>query len=115
MNEKEHYFHYGIFEFSSEDADRITDYINQSIEEDGYCIWSIVFERIQKSMPIFIENNVYLSSIGIRNAVAKKLSGRFHFDGEVICRRGESLSMADVYRLYGEHHTPFSDHRSARP
>ena len=109
MNEKEHYFHYGIFEFSSEDADRITDYINQSIEEDGYCIWSIVFERIQKSMPIFIENNVYLSSIGIRNAVAKKLSGRFHFDGEVICRRGESLSMADVYRLYGEHHTPFSD------
>lgn len=109
MNEKEHYFHYGIFEFSSEDADRITDYINQSIEEDGYCIWSIVFERIHKSMPIFIENNVYLSSIGIRNAVAKKLSGRFHFDGEVICRRGESLSMADVYRLYGEHHTPFSD------
>lgn len=109
MNEKEHYFHYGIFEFSSEDADKITDYINQSIEEDGYCIWSLVYDRIQKSMPIFIENNVYLSSLGIRNAIARKLSGRFHFDGEVICHRGESLSMADVYRLYGEHHTPFSD------
>ena len=109
MNEKEHYFHYGIFEFSPEDADKITDYINQSIEEDGYCIWSLVYDRLQESMPIFIENNVYLSSLGIRNAVARKLSGRFHFDGEVICRRGESLSMADVYRLYGEHHTPFSD------
>ena len=60
-------------------------------------------------MPIFIENNVYLSSLGIRNAVARKLAGRFHFDGEVICHRDESLSMADVYRLYGEHHTPFSD------
>lgn len=109
MNEKEHYFHYGIFEFSSEDADKITDYIKQSIEEDGYCIWSLVYDRIQKSMPIFIENNAYLSSLGIRNAVARKLSGRFHFDGEVICHRGETLSMADVYRLYGKHHTPFSD------
>lgn len=108
-NEREHYFHYGIFEFSSEDADKITDYINQNIEEDGYCIWSLVYDKIQKSMPIFIENNAYLSSLGIRNAVAKKLSGRFHFDGEVICHRGESLSMADVYRFYGEHHTPFSD------
>ena len=109
MNEREHYFHYGIFEFSSEDADKITDYINQNIEEDGYCIWSLVYERIQSTMPIFIENNVYLSSLGIRNAVAKKLKGRFHFDGEVICHKGESLSMADVYHLYGEHHTPFSD------
>lgn len=109
MNEKEHYFHYGIFEFSSEDADKITDYIEQSIEEGGYCIWSLVYNRIQKSMPIFIENNAYLSSLGIRNAVARKLSGRFHFDGEVICHRGETLSMADVYRLYGKHHTPFSD------
>ena len=109
MNEKEHYFHYGIFEFSSEDADKITDYINQSIDEDDYCIWSLVYDRIQKTMPIFIENNVYLSSLGIRNAVAKKLSGRFHFDGEVICPRGETLSMADVYRLYGKHHAPFLD------
>lgn len=109
MNQKGQYFHYGIFEFSSADADKVTDYINQSIEEDGYCIWSLVYDRIQKSMPIFIENNVYLSSLGIRNAVAKKLSERFHFGGEVICHRAESLSMTDVYRLYGEHHAPFSD------
>ncbi len=109
LNEKEHYFHYGIFEFSSEEADKITDYINCCIEEDGYCIWSSVFEKIRETMPIFIENNVYLSSLGIRNAIAKKLSGRFHFDGEVICHRAEELSMADVYRLYGKNHTPFSD------
>ncbi len=109
LNAREHYFHEGIFEFSSEDADRITDFINHYIEEDGYCIWSLVFEKIQEYMPIFIENNVYLSSLGIRNAVARKLSGRFHFDGEVISRREEIISMADVYRLYGKHHAPFSD------
>lgn len=109
LNEKEHYFHYGIFEFSSKDADKISTYISDNIDEDGYCIWSQVFAKIQKTMPLFIENNVYLSSIGIRNSVAKKLSGRFNFDGEVICSHGKAISMADIYRLYGENHTPFSD------
>lgn len=109
LNEKEHYFHYGIFEFSPEDADRISGFISGDIDDDGYCIWSRVFVTIQQAMPLFIENNVYLSPIGIRNAISKKLSGRFHFDGEVICNRGQSLNMAAVYRLYGEHHAPFSD------
>lgn len=109
LNEREHYFHYGIFEFSSEDADQISEYISSEIEEEGYCIWSRIYEKIKNGMPLFIENNVYLSSVGIRNAVAKKLSGRFNFDGEVICNRGQALNMADVYRLYGSHHAPFSD------
>lgn len=60
-------------------------------------------------MPLFIENNIYLSSVGIRNAISKKLSGRFNFDSEVICTKGQSLNMAAVYRLYGQHHAPFSD------
>ena len=109
LNEKEHYYHYGIFEFSSEDADKISGFISDDIEEEGYCIWSRVFVRIQQTMPLFVENNIYLSSIGIRNAIAKKLAGRFNFDSEVICVRGQSLNMAAVYKLYGQHHAPFSD------
>lgn len=109
MNEREHYFHYGIFECSTEDEDKISSYIKQSIDADGYCIWSFVYDRIKKTMPIFIEKNVYLSSLGIRNAVARKLSRLFHFEKKVICHSGENLSMADVYRLYGKNHTPFSD------
>lgn len=109
LNERGHYYHYWMFEFTSEDADRISGFIGEDIEEDGYCIWSRVFVKIQKNMPLFIENNAYLTSIGIRNAVSKKLSGRFNFDGEVICNLGQFLSMAAVYRLYGEHKAPFSD------
>ena len=109
LNEKGHYFHINIFEFSSEDADAISDYINYDIEADGYCIWSRVFKIIKTNMPLFIEKNIYLSSLGIRNAVAKKLSVRFNFDREVICGCDKILKMADVYRLYGENHTPFSD------
>ena len=108
-NEKEHYFHYDIFEFSSEDADKITEYIQKEINEEGYCIWNRVFRRIQSEMPIFIENNSYLSSLGVRNAVAKKLVSRFKFDGEVVGPWNQNLNMSVVYRLFAEHHAPFSD------
>lgn len=109
MNYREHYFHYDLFEFSSEDADCITEYINQEIDEEGYCIWSRVFERVKAEMPLFIENNSYLSSLGIRNSIAKKLSGRFTFESEVIGKLGQSINMTAVYSLYGRHHAPFSD------
>lgn len=109
MNFRGHYFHYDLFEFSSEDADRITEYINQEIDEEGYCIWSRVFERVKEEMPLFIENNSYLSSLGIRNSIAKKLSGRFTFESEVIGKLGQTTNMAEVYSLYGKHHAPFSD------
>lgn len=109
LNEREHYFHYDIFEFSLEDVDKVTDYIRFEIEEDGYSIWSHVYSKIKETMPLCIENNVYLSSVGMRNAVAKKMQGRFIFDGEVISNMGEHLKMSDVYRLYSKHHTPFTD------
>ncbi len=109
LNEKERYFHIDIFDISSEEMDMITSFIRDDIENYGYCIWSSVFTKIKTEMPIFIENNVYLSSLGIRKAVARKLSGRFDFENEVICHKGAKISMADVYRLYGQHHAPFSD------
>lgn len=108
-NEKEHYFHMGIFEFSEDEEEKISSILNQEIEENGYAIWSHSFITIQDTMPNFLENNLYLSSLGIREALARKMQGKFSFDGEVISTIGEKLSMADVYRLYAKHHTPFSD------
>lgn len=108
-NEKSHYFHIGIFELSQEDADQIATYMSVEIEEDGYAIWSRVFAKIQKEMPAFLENNLYLSSLGIRNALARKLGDRFNFDSEVICKSNQHLSMSDVYALYARYHAPFSD------
>lgn len=109
LNEKEHYYHFDLFEFSSEDADQISKFINDEIAEEGYCIWSRIYNRVKDEMPLFIENNTYMSNVGIRNAVAKKLSGRFNFEGEVICSRGNYLNMSAVYTLFGEHHAPFND------
>lgn len=109
MNGKEHYFHIDIFEFSEDDGDKISKIFNEEIEKNGYIIWSRTFDIIRDLMPIFIENNLYLSSLGIRNALAVEMNDKFHFDGDVICSYGETLGMADVYRLYAIHHAPFSD------
>lgn len=109
MNEKEHYFHIDIFEFSHTDGEQIAAILNKEISEDGYAIWSKAFERIQDQLPVFLENNLYLSSLGIRNALSQFMSDRFNFEGDVISACGVRLSMGDVFRLYAKHHTPFSD------
>lgn len=109
FNEKGHYFHFDIFEMSSKDAEIIEKFIYEEIQNDGYCIWSHIYKLIKERMPLFIETNVYLSSIGIRNAISKKLNDKFTFKGEVISNYNQSLNMTDVYHFYGEHHTPFSD------
>lgn len=109
MNGKEQYYHIDIFEFSETDGDRIAKIFNKEIEETGYVIWSMAFLKIQEQMPVFIENNLYLSPLGIRNALARFMADKFDFDGEVISTYGFRLDMADVYRLFAKHHTPFSD------
>lgn len=109
MNEKEHYFHIDIFEFSPEDKDIIVDIINKEIDEKEYAIWAHVFSLIQDKMPVFLENNLYLSSLGIRNTLSIKLKDIFNFDGEVISKGTEKLSMSDVFRLYAKHNDSFTN------
>lgn len=109
MNEKEHYYHIDIFEYSESDGNIIAEILNKEIEENGYAIWSKVFDNVKEQMPIFIENNLYLSPLGIRNALSRFMAERFDFDGEVISTYGSHLGMADVFRLYAKHNTPFSD------
>lgn len=109
MNEKEHYYHIDIFEFSETDGDKIAEILNKEIDENGYAIWSKVFDSVKEQMPIFIENNLYLSPLGIRNALSRFMAERFDLDGEVISTYGAHLGMADVFRLYAKHNAPFSD------
>ena len=109
MNEKEHYYHIDIFEFSETDGDKIAEILNKEIDENGYAIWSKVFDSVKEQMPEFIENNLYLSPLGIRNALSRFMAERFDFDGEVISTYGSHLGMADVFRLYAKHNSPFSD------
>ena len=109
MNEKEHYFHIDIFEFSEAEGNAITEILNEEIENNGYVIWSQIFETVKDKLPIFIENNLYLSSLGIRNALSRFMSDRFNFNADVISEYGVALGMVEVYRLYAKNNAPFSD------
>ena len=108
-NEKSHYFHIGIFEVSLSELEKIIELINTRLENEGYAIWSSLFVDITEQLPELIENNPYLSPLGIRNAIAVELKDKYSFDGAVISTHNKSLSMSDVFTLYAKHHAPFSD------
>lgn len=109
MDHKEHYFHIGIFQADTSEIEMISDFIDVAIKENGYVVWQNIYENIKDSMPIFLENNLYLSSIGIRNAIQQKLFDKYCFDGAIISPWKKALSMADVFRLYAKQHPKFTD------
>lgn len=107
-NAKEQYFHESIFEVSDQELSRISEMIEDEIQEKGYAIWSTIYKRIEDNMPIFLENNLYLSSLGVRNALEKLFYTRYNFKGSIICEVGKKLTMSDVYKLYADHHLEFT-------
>ena len=107
-NAKGEYYHIGIFEISKEELQKIVAIINDYISEEEYVIWNDVWNAIQDRMPAFIENNPYLSSLGIRNAVARRCSDKFNFGASVISLPGNNYRMWDIYHLYAKHHKVFS-------
>lgn len=108
-NAKGEYFHTDIFEITDDELENIAEIINRFISEDEYAIWTDVWNAIQDKLPLFVENNLYLSGLGIRNAIAQRYSGKFCFEGAVISSPGDSFSMRDVYQLYAKHHTEFTE------
>ena len=107
-NAKGEYFHTDIFEINDDELEDIAEIINDFISENEYAIWIDVWDAIQDKVPSFIENNPYLSSLGIRNAITQYYIGRFRFESAVISRPRDSFSMSDIYQLYAKHHTEFT-------
>ena len=107
-NAKGEYFHTDFFEINDDELEDIAEIINDFISENEYAIWIDVWDAIQDKVPSFIENNPYLSSLGIRNAITQYYIGRFRFEGAVISLPRDSFSMGDIYKLYAKHHTEFT-------
>lgn len=107
-NARGEYFHADIFEISDGELGCIAEIINGFIDEKEYAIWTDVWNKIRDKMPEFLENNLYLSRLGIRNAVAQRYGDRFHFDGAVISLPKDKYAMRDVYQLYAKHHDRFT-------
>ena len=69
---------------------------------DTTFIWTV------EEMPIFLENNAYLSSLGIRNAVSRKLSHAFSFKSAIISTKASPLDTTGAFRMYAKHHRTFT-------
>lgn len=106
-NAKSEYFHKDIFEISDEELKDIAEIINGFIDEAEYAIWTDVWNIIQDKLPLFVENNIYLSALGIRNAISQHYIGRFRFEGAVVSLPRDSFAMRDIYQLYAKHHREF--------
>ena len=107
-NAKGEYFHADIFEISEPELEKIAAIIDDSIAENGYAIWTDIWNKIQETMPVFLENNLYLSALGVRNAISVHYLGRFNFNGAVISRPADRYEMRDIYQLYAKHHPTFT-------
>lgn len=107
-NAKGEYFHADIFEISGSELEKIAAIIDGSIAENGYAIWTDIWNKIQETMPVFLENNLYLSALGVRNAISAHYLGRFNFNGAVISRPADRYEMRDIYQLYAKHHPTFT-------
>ena len=69
-NAKGEYFHADIFEISEPELEMIAAIIDGSIAENGYAIWTDIWNKIQEAMPVFLENNLYLSALGDRALIS---------------------------------------------
>ena len=107
-NAKGEYFHADIFEISEPELEKIAAIIDGSIAENGYAIWTDIWNIIQETMPVFLENNLYLSALGVRNAISAHYLGKFNFNGAVISRPEGRYEMRDIYQLYAKHHPTFT-------
>lgn len=107
-NAKGEYFHRDIFEVTDEELEKIAGIIDYYIAENGYVIWTDVWLDIKAQMPGFIENNLYLSSYGVREILARRFSRRFSFNAAVISLPQDNLQMWKVYQLFAKHHSTFT-------
>jgi hypothetical protein len=102
------YFHTGIFEISEDELEQLEGMIRAHISENEYAIWSNIWNELREKMPVLVESNIYLSSIGIRNALGRRFSGRLSFCGDVISLPKNHFEMGDIYRLFAERHSTFT-------
>ena len=107
-NSKGEYFHIDIFEINSEESSRIESIISSLIEDNGFAIWNSVWKIILDELPEFVENNMYLSSYGIRNACELHYANTFIFIGQVISLPKCSFDMKDIYQMFAKHHSKFT-------
>ena len=102
------YFHESYFNLSNSELGWILQFVEDGIEDRNFITGNELVEAVEVHFPDIKEMYQQITMVGKRNAIAYKLRDRFSFNGNIISRYGERLSMANVYSKFCQKHSRFT-------
>ncbi len=102
------YFYEDCVHFSNSELEWISQFILDGIEERDFVTGNELVEAVEAHFPDIKEMYQWISPVGMRNVIGYKLNDRFSFNGNIISKYGEDLSMAEVYVKYCRKHSRFT-------
>ncbi len=103
------YFHESSVDFSNSELEWISQFIEDGIEERDFLTGNELVDAVDAHFPDIKEMYPWLTRpVGMRDIIKYKLKDRFSFNGNIISRYGENLSMAEVYEKYCRKHSRFT-------
>lgn len=107
-NGKNEQFHVDIAVFDENDWLNIEKLINLALVNNQFVGGNELIDMISKKYPDIIEQNSMLSKLGLRDLIAHEMKEKFSIKGNVISKKGASISMADVFADFCEQHAEFT-------
>ena len=107
-NSKGVYFHVDIISLSDDQLTKISNLIQDDINQWGYAIGSEIIQNVRLRYPEILEPYSHFSELGLRNVLAYRLSDRYSFNSNVISEQGKNITMMDVYAKFSRQHKRFT-------
>ena len=102
------YFYEDCVHFSNSELEWMSQFILDGIEERDFVTGNELVEAVEAHFPDIKEMYQWITPVGMRNVIGYKLNDRFSFNGNIISKYGEDLSMAEVYAKYCRKHSRFT-------
>ena len=102
------YFYEDCVHFSNSELEWISQFIVDGIAERDFVTGNELAEAVDTHFPDIKEMYQWITPVGMGNVIGYKLSDRFSFNGNIISKYGEDLSMAEVYAKYCHKHSRFT-------
>ena len=102
------YFYEDCVHFSNSELEWISQFIVDGIAERDFVTGNELVEAVETHFPDIKEMYQWITPVGMRNVIGYKLNDRFSFNGNIISKYGEDLSMAEVYAKYCRKHSRFT-------
>lgn len=102
------YFHQSCLHITDEELEAIADIIAAAIDEKEFISGTELYQAVKAKYPYTIENNSEISVYGFRDAIKYRLGNRFSFNGNIISRKGQALTMQDVFADFSKNRDSFT-------